>query len=132
MKILLIDDSWEFTEPVKYLLERDGYIVDVIDESDNANDVIEKKIFGEYELIILDVMFTVGETFKLGDNPEVGIFLYRKIREYNKKIPIIIVSSLNRKLFEKYFEGDNLVKYVEKPLTKKIEELKTAIRNLTR
>jgi len=125
MKILLIDDSWEFTESVKDILETDGCIVDVIDESDDAYNVITNKDFLKYDLILLDLMLTVGEKFQLKDMPEVGIFLYYEIRKYNQKIPIIIVSALNKMQFDKHFHGDEFVKYVSKPCN--IEELEIAI-----
>lgn len=128
MKILLIDDSWEFTDNVKYLLENDGRTVSVIDETDEAYDAITKENLEEYDIVILDLMFTVGEKFALENLPEVGIYLYRKIRKINKKIPIVIVSALNKKRYEKYFEGDTLVQYVSKPLSSKIEELEMAIK----
>lgn len=128
MKILLIDDSWEFTEPVKEFLERDGYTIDVIDDSDEAYD--KTRNLEGYKLIILDLMMTVGDKFKLEDCPEVGIFLYQKIRNNHKKIPIIIVSALNENRFKKYWSDDAFVRYVSKPLSPNIGELKTAIESL--
>ena len=126
VKILLIDDSYEFTEPVKELLEREGYTVDVIANSNEAYDKTEN--LEDYKLILLDLMFIVRK-IKLGDNPEVGILLYKKIRDKYTKIPIIIVSALNRDRFKKHFEGDDFVKYVSKPLSANIEELKISIKS---
>lgn len=102
-KILLIDDSYEFTEPVKDILERDGHLVDVISDSDEAYDKTDN--LEGYNLILLDLMFIVGVKFKLEDNPEVGILLYKKIRNNNKKIPIIIVSALSNYSFNNVSSG---------------------------
>jgi len=125
MKILCIEDSWEFNGQVKYLLERDGYTIDVIDDSDEAYSKTE--YLDGYKLIILDLMLVVGTKFKLEIDPEVGILLYKKIRNKYKKIPIIIVSALNENRFKKYWNNDKFVKYISKPLSENIEELKNAI-----
>jgi DNA-binding response OmpR family regulator len=126
MKILLIDDSWEFTDSVKFLLERDGHTIDVIDDSDAAHCKIEN--LDGYKLILLDLMITIeGSKLDLENCPETGILLYTKIRKKYKKIPIIIVSALNESRYKKYWSDDNLVKYVSKPLSLNAEELKDAI-----
>jgi DNA-binding response OmpR family regulator len=102
MKVLLIDDSWEFTEPVEDLLTRYNYTINVIKDSDEAYSKIEN--LDGYKLIILDLMMTVGDSFELGIYPETGILFYTKIRSKYKKIPIIIVSALSESRFKKILE----------------------------
>ena len=102
MKILLLDDSYEFTDPTKDLLEKDGHIIEVISNSDKAFENLGKSY--NYDLILLDLMFIVGDKFKLDIYPEVGILFYKKIRESNNKIPIIIISALSFGVYMSYLK----------------------------
>lgn len=128
MKILLIDDSYEFTEPVKELIERDGHIVDVILNSDEAFEKLGQ--VNSYDILLLDLMFIVGEKFQLGNYPEVGILFYKKIRASNQKIPIVIISALSKGIFQGFFEGDKKLFYINKPLSANMEELKNCINSI--
>jgi DNA-binding response OmpR family regulator len=119
MKVLLIDDSWEFTEPIKFFLEKNGYIVDVIDDSDAAYDKTEN--LKGYDIILLDLMLPIGSKCKVESHSETGIFLYTKIRNKYKKIPIIIVSALNENRYKTCWINDNFVKYVGKCSFRKLK-----------
>ena len=128
MKILIIDDSYEFCEPLQESLENWGHETVFVDESDDA--LKEIKNLNNYDLIILDIMLIVGGSFELGEYPEVGVFLYEKIREINKKIPIIIVSALTRQQFPSYFNDDSRMTYLNKPLSPEYSELSTSLNKL--
>ncbi|MDX9697399.1 MAG: response regulator [Bacteroidales bacterium] len=128
MKILLIDDSYEFTEPVKELIEREGHTVDVITNSDEAFQKLGQ--VHQYDILLLDLMFIVGEKFTLGAYPEVGVLFYKQIRKGNLKLPIIIISALSKNNFQSYFEGDKNLFYINKPLSSNMEELKNCINTI--
>ncbi|MEG3436484.1 two-component system response regulator RppA [Pannus brasiliensis CCIBt3594] len=53
MKILLVDDERELTEPLEEILSREGYRVDI---ADNGRSGLEKARENEYDLLILDWM----------------------------------------------------------------------------
>ena len=53
MRILLVDDEVELTEPLSRLLQRQGYSVDV---AANGNDGGTMAAMGRYDLLILDWM----------------------------------------------------------------------------
>jgi OmpR-family two-component system manganese-sensing response regulator len=53
MKILIVDDERELTEPLEEILSREGYRVDI---ADNGQTGLEKASENEYDLLILDWM----------------------------------------------------------------------------
>jgi two-component system, OmpR family, manganese sensing response regulator len=53
MKILLVDDERELTEPLEEILSREGYQVDI---ANNGQTGLEKARENEYDLLILDWM----------------------------------------------------------------------------
>ena len=53
MRILLVDDEAELTEPLSRVLSREGYQVDVAYDGQSGNQLAAK---GEYDLLILDWM----------------------------------------------------------------------------
>jgi len=129
MKILLFDDSYEYFESANYMLIREGYTVDIIDNSLDAYNKTEN--IDGYDVILLDLMF-IAEGINLEENPEVGILLYKRIRNRNKKIPIIIVSALNEKRLMNYWDKDENTTYISKPLSQEAKELINAIKSLTK
>jgi DNA-binding response OmpR family regulator len=125
MKILIIDDSYEFCEPLKEILDSWNHESFFLSESDDA--LKEIKDLTKYDVIILDIMLIVGDSFKLEKYPEVGVFLYDEIRKKNKKKPIIIVSALTRQQFSNYFLDDENLIYLNKPLSPEYSELLSAL-----
>ncbi|MEO1791129.1 MAG: response regulator, partial [Cyanobacteria bacterium J06629_19] len=53
MRILLVDDEVELTEPLSRLLQRQGYTVDVASEGKTGSQLATS---GDYDLLILDWM----------------------------------------------------------------------------
>ena len=53
MKILLVDDEVELSDPLRRILQREGYEVDV---ADNGKEGIELALHHNYDLLILDWM----------------------------------------------------------------------------
>jgi two-component system, OmpR family, manganese sensing response regulator len=53
MKILLVDDEVELTDPLSRLLTREGYSVDATYDGTSGSNLAEK---GNYDLLILDTL----------------------------------------------------------------------------
>lgn len=81
MKILLLEDDYNYNESIKEYLESLGYIVDAFFDGESALDAIMQKC---YHLLLLDVKVP-----KLN-----GHELIRYIKEANITTPIIIITSL--------------------------------------
>jgi two-component system response regulator RegX3 len=78
-KILLVEDESALSEPLTYLLEREGFTVDIVEDGRTALDVFEN---GNYDVILLDLMI-----------PEVpGTEVCRTIRQ-TSNIPIIMLTA---------------------------------------
>lgn len=78
-KILLVEDESALSEPLTYLLEREGFSVDIVEDGRTALDVFEN---GNYDVILLDLMI-----------PEVpGTEVCRTIRQ-TSNIPIIMLTA---------------------------------------
>jgi len=81
MKILLLEDDYNYRESIKEYLETLGFEVDDFDNGADALDSIYEKT---YYLLILDIKV-----------PEVsGHEIIRYVKESNIKVPIMIVTSL--------------------------------------
>ena len=114
MKILFIEDNPEEIIYTNELLEESGHEVDIIDESDSVIDRLNS--LQKYDLIILDLMLMLGDKIELSDDcPEVGIALYKQIREAGFKKPILIVSALSKSEVWNFFKDDECVEYYHKP-----------------
>ena len=127
-KILIIDDNPDFYEPISELLEDECYSVDVISESDDAIDKLSQ--FANYSLIILDMMFIKGNKIDLGTLPEVGIYIYKKIREQQPNTPIIVASALRKEQIWSYFQDDHKIDYQSKPVISNYNTFLTKIEKL--
>jgi DNA-binding response OmpR family regulator len=81
MKILLLEDDYNYRESIKEYLETLGFEVDDFDNGADALDSIYEKT---YYLLILDIKV-----------PEVsGHEIIRYVKESNIKVPIMIITSL--------------------------------------
>lgn len=127
-RIIIVDDNPDFFEPISELLEDEGYGVDVISESDDAIDKLN--LFTNYSLIILDMMFIKGVKIDLGTLPEVGIYIYKKIRKQQPRTPIIIASALRKEQIWSYFQDDPNVDYQSKPVISNYNTFLTKIENM--
>jgi two-component system, chemotaxis family, chemotaxis protein CheY len=79
-RILIVDDSEVFIEMIVYALKSDGY--DDIDIALNGQDGLAKFNENIYDLILTDLYM-----------PKVnGFVMVKKIREKNKRIPILMIT----------------------------------------
>jgi DNA-binding response OmpR family regulator len=89
-KILIIEDDVEICGLIKMILERNGYLADT---EYSAKGVIQKLIFREADLIILDWML-----------PEVsGVEFLNSLRQNNQMIPVLMLTA--KALDENIIEG---------------------------
>jgi K+-sensing histidine kinase KdpD len=78
--ILIVDDEYSIREALKMFFENKGYNVKLAVDGREALDMIEKE---DCDLIISDIRM----------NRLDGIGLIKKIQEYSKKIPVIIITA---------------------------------------
>jgi two-component system NtrC family response regulator len=79
--ILLVDDEPDFTKSMSIWLKSKGYSVKVA--SDGKNAIKMMKEGGALDIIFLDLNMPVMD----------GLEALKKIREFNKNIPVIIISA---------------------------------------
>jgi OmpR-family two-component system manganese-sensing response regulator len=80
MKILLVDDEVELTDPLSRLLRREGYEVDVATEGKTGCDLATQ---GNYDLLILDWML-----------PEMnGLEICRQVRSRHDSTPVLFLTA---------------------------------------
>lgn len=114
MKILVLEDNEALSNVMKRGLEKEGYQVDLFDDGDRALDSISNG----YSAFILDINVPSLD----------GITVLKNIRDYNDKVPVIIISSNHEleKIKTSYEKGCN--DYIKKPFF--IFELIQKLKNL--
>ena len=80
MRILLVDDETELTEPLSRVLKKEGYQVDV---ANNGKNGLELALSQDYNLLILDWM--------LPDKS--GIEICQELRSNNKMTPVLFLTA---------------------------------------
>jgi len=80
VKILLVDDESDFTQPVKLWLESKGYSVIVASDGKSAVQLVKKEA---PDVLFLDLRMPVMN----------GVDTLKKIREFDKDLPVIIISA---------------------------------------
>jgi OmpR-family two-component system manganese-sensing response regulator len=80
MRILLVDDETELTEPLSRVLSREGYEVDV---ADNGKKGMGLALTKEYDLLILDWMLPEKS----------GIEMCRELRSQGKTTPVLFLTA---------------------------------------
>jgi len=114
MKILVLEDNEALGNVMEKGLTKEGYKVDLFNDGDEALDSISNG----YSAFILDI-----------NVPSIdGITILKNIRDYNKTVPVIIVSSNHEleKIKDSYEKGCN--DYIKKPFF--IYELVQKLKNL--
>jgi two-component system, OmpR family, response regulator len=81
-KILLVDDDVDFVVPNQKLLEQAGYEVVTANSEKEATAMIEKSL---PDLAIVDLML---------ENSDSGFTLAYHIKKFDKKIPVVLVTSV--------------------------------------
>lgn len=79
LKVLLIDDEIDYTQPMAFWLESKGYSVTVAPDGKSGIESIKKD---EPDIIFLDLKMPVMD----------GIETLRNIRGFNKNLPVIIIT----------------------------------------
>lgn len=80
MRILLVDDEIELTEPLSRLLQRQGYAVEVASDGQAGCDMATRHT---YDLLILDWMLP-GKT---------GLEICREVRSLGKTTPVLFLTA---------------------------------------
>lgn len=104
MKILVVDDDKLILNAISYKLKKDGYEVIVAEDGFEALSIIDKK---KIDLIISDVMM-----------PNIsGLGLLSLLKQfYFNKIPVIIISSLDKADMVLHSIGLGAVDFISKPI----------------
>lgn len=79
IRVMLVDDEADFTQPLAFWLKSKGYAVTVAPEGKSALGLIEKD---KPDIVFLDLRMPVMD----------GIETLRRIREFDKRLPVIIVT----------------------------------------
>ncbi|MEA5466393.1 two-component system response regulator RppA [Leptothoe sp. PORK10 BA2] len=80
MRILLVDDEVELTEPLSRVLQREGYTVQVAHDGETGHDLA---IGGKFDLLILDWMMP-GLS---------GLEMCRQLRKYHLTTPVLFLTA---------------------------------------
>ncbi len=80
MRILLVDDETELTNPLTRLLTREGYTVDAAFDGTTGSELIQK---GNYDLLILDWMLP-GKT---------GLEICQQLRKQGSTTPVLFLTA---------------------------------------
>ena len=80
IRILLIDDEPDFTQPLAFWLESKGYAVSATTDSPSGIKIIKEE---KPDIVFLDLNMPVLN----------GIEVLQRIRKFNKDIPVIIISA---------------------------------------
>lgn len=116
-KILFIDDELLEIEPYKTLLEMEGFLVEVIENPEEALTIITEKI-DSYDLLILDIMMKCGK-YDLKETRygrRTGLKVLEEIRNITAKLPIIILTVVEDPILKKEAERFGINFYLLKPV----------------
>ena len=80
IKILLVDDESDFTQPMSFWLKSKGYSVAVASGGEEGIKIIKEQ---PIDIVFMDLNMPVMD----------GVTTVKKIREFNKELPIIIISA---------------------------------------
>ena len=79
-KILLVDDEQDFLQLMKFWLESKGYSIVTAGDGEAAIDLVKKE---ELNIILIDLRMPKMD----------GVETIKRIRGFNKNIPIIVISA---------------------------------------
>jgi DNA-binding response OmpR family regulator len=106
-KILIVDDDPDMVEASRIVLERDGHS---IEQASNIEQGLQKIAETSPDLLILDVMM---------EEPDDGLRFARQVRRAGNRLPILMLTSVNRALGIQIGKDEEMVpvdEFVEKPV----------------
>lgn len=106
-KILLVDDDKDFVEINKTLLEKDKHTVVFAHNPKDGLALLKKE---KPDLLVLDVMM---------EEPDDGFAMAQQIRQDGNKIPIIMLTSINKVMNLTFGKDKDMVpvnEFFEKPI----------------
>jgi len=80
IKVLVVDDESDFRQLMKFWLESKGYLVTVVPNGKSAVEQVKEE---KLDIIFMDLRMPVMD----------GVETIRRIRRFDKDIPIIIISA---------------------------------------
>ena len=115
-RILVIDSDKTFAKGLRYSLEQDNYVIDILDGADQVIDYIQKK---NYDMVLMELNL-----------PDInGLTLCQNVRNISS-VPIIIITDISediKKILALEYGADD---YIIKPFN--ILELKARIKAILR
>ncbi len=79
-RILLVDDETDFTQPMSFWLKSKGYAVSVASNGEEGIKAIRQET---PDIVFMDLNMPVMD----------GVTTLKKIREFDKELPVIIISA---------------------------------------
>jgi CheY-like chemotaxis protein len=121
ISVLLVDDEVDFTQSMAFWLQSKGYSVTVANDGQNALKIVKES---SPDIVFLDLLMPVMD----------GIETLKKIREFNKEIPVIIISAYvdDIKTKETITYGISGIFYKGSDFNKGLTLLETALRTHTK
>lgn len=117
IKVFLIDDEKDFTDPLSFWLKSKGYAVTVFSGGENAISVIKENA---PSIIFLDLNMPGMD----------GVQTLKNIREFNKSVPVVMISAHveNPRMAEASGYGVSGVFYKGKDFSEVISLLEVTLR----
>ena len=98
VKILLLEDDNYLNEEIKFQIEYEGHLCDVMNNADLLLQNI--KILEQYKLVVLDLMMLRGKFLENDkSNFATGELIFRKIKESFPNLKIIILTAMKESDF---------------------------------
>lgn len=117
IKCLLVDDESDFRELMSFWLRSKGYLVVEASEGEAAVKLVKEE---DPDIIFLDLIMPVMD----------GVEALKRIREFNKDVPVIIISAYidDRKANDALAYGISGVFYKGKDFNEGLSLLESALR----
>jgi len=109
--ILFIDDEPDYVKPFLKAFELSGFPVYITTDLDNALTTIESQE-DDILAIILDIMMPPGKLFDLENTDQglrTGLRLLEHLKEVYEKIPVVILTNLDKSRLGKITHGNCLI-----------------------
>lgn len=117
LKILLVEDEKDLNEAIKKYLQNAGNLVFSTFNGLDALEIIENE---KFDLVLSDIMMPLCD----------GFMLAKKIRKFDKDIPIIFMSARNDITSKQIGYGEGIDDYITKPFD--LDELLLKINAIAR